>query len=216
MTSPTDIFRNSVWSVLNTIHTAMPGIVEAYDPATNKATIQPALNKAYETGPVPMPIMENVPVMFQSGSNFSINFPINVGDYVLLVFCERSIDLWKSVGGQVTPDDPRKFHLSDAVAIPGLMPFTGDFSKNNGTDFIISFAGSTIRIKSDGSVVIETASTVAIGTQTNELLKIISDLLSSLSNSVTTVEATPIQGGGPDMLYSQLLAQIEAIRGTIP
>lgn len=217
MSSPTDIFRNSVWSVLNTIHTAMPGIVQSYDPATNKATIQPALNKAYETGPMPMPLMENVPIMFQSGANFAINFPINVGDYVLLVFCERSIDLWKSVGGQVTPDDPRKFHLSDAVAIPGLMPFTGDFSKNNGEDFIISFAGSTIRINPNGAVVIETASTVAIGNQTTELLDIISQLMVLLQGNAVMGAAF----GGPLNLAFQgqvllLQNQIDAIKGTIP
>jgi hypothetical protein len=49
--------------------------------------------------------------------------PLTRGDYVLLVFCERSIDAWLSIGGIVDPDDYRKFDLSDAVAIPGLFPF---------------------------------------------------------------------------------------------
>lgn len=217
MTPLPQIFNNSVWSILSGIHTALPGIVKSYDPITNKATIQPALNKAYESGEIPMPILENVPIMFQSGVNFSINFPITEGDYVLLIFCERSIDLWKSVGGQVTPDDPRKFALSDAVAIPGLMPFVGDFSKNNGQDFIISFAGSTIRIKPDGAVVIETASTVAIGTQTNELLSIVSSLM-SLLQGLTVMGAAfggPLNAGFI-LDVAALQVRLDTITGTIP
>jgi hypothetical protein len=216
--NPTDVIRDSIWSILNNVHTALPGIVKAYDHSTNKATIQPALNKNFQSGPMEMPVMENVPVMFQSGSNFAINFPINVGDYVLLVFCERSIDLWKSVGGQVTPEDPRKFHLSDAVAIPGLMPFTGDFSKNNGTDFIISFGGSTIRIKPDGAVVIETASTVAIGNQTTELLNIVSQILQLLqSATAVNVPSTPFTGPlGIAGNALTLQTALDLIKGTIP
>jgi hypothetical protein len=224
MTSPTDIFRNSVWSVLNSVHTAMPGIVQSYDPATNKATIQPALNKAYESGPMPMGLMENVPIMFQSGSNFAINFPITVGDYVLLVFCERSIDLWKAVGGQVTPDDPRKFNLSDAIAIPGLMPFTGDFSRNNGEDFIISFAGSEIRIKANGDIQIKTSNKVAIGNETVELLQEISDTLAGIA-AITTTIIVPPSGGIPfpgeafpidnAATFNTIKTQIDSIKGTI-
>lgn len=219
MTSPTDIFRNSVWSVLNTIHTALPGIVKEYDPTTNKATIQPALNKAYETGPMEMPLMENVPIMFQAGANFAINFPIKEGDYVLLVFCERSIDLWKSVGGQVTPDDPRKFHLSDAVAIPGLMPFAGFTSTNNNEDFIISFAGSEIRIKANGDIQIKTASKIAIGSQAVELLQQISDTLAGIAAITVTVPPGteppapfPIDNAST---FTTIQSQIDSIKGLI-
>ena len=215
MTTPPDIFRNSVISVLNGVNTSLPGIVVDYDPSTNKATIQPALNKAYLSGAMAMPILENVPIMFPGGSGFNITFPIVKGDYVLLIFCQRSLDLWLSVGGQVTPNDPRKFDISDAIAIPGLQPFTGNFSNNNGTDFQISFGGSSITIDPSGAIQIKTDSTVAIGTSTNELLKIVSDLLQFLSTSLTTAVGQPIQGALPALIYSNLKAQVEAIRGTI-
>lgn len=218
MTNPTDIMRESIWSVLNNVHTALPGIVKSYDPLTNKATIQPALNKNFKTGPMEMPVMENIPILFQSGGSFSINFPIISGDYVLLIFCERSIDLWKSVGGQVTPNDPRKFHLSDAIAIPGLMPFSGFVSNNNGDDFVMSFEGSSIRIKSDGSVIIETSNTVAIGNQSAELLDIVSQILQLLqSTTAVNVPATPFTG--PLTISAAALAlqtQLDTIKGVIP
>jgi hypothetical protein len=220
MTTPSDIFRNSVYSILNNVHTAMPGIIVDYDSETNKATIQPALNKNYTTGPLPLPILENVPVMFQRSDSFTFHFPIKEGDYVLLIFVERSIDLWKAVGGQVTPNDKRKFDLSDAIAIPGLMPFTETPTENNNEDFVLSYAGSTIRIKSDGAIVIETSLTVAIGTQTTELLDVLSQTLGFLS-SLTAVPAIPSGGSPPQPLTFQasalaLQTQLDAIKGTIP
>lgn len=216
MTTPADAVRNSIFSVLNDVHTCLPGIVKSYDPSTNKATIQPALNKAFFAGAMPMPILENVPIMFPGGSSFNITFPVKPNDYVLLLFAERSIDLWLSVGGQVTPNDPRKFDLSDAIAIPGLQPFNSNFSGNNGNDFLISFAGSEIRIDSNGAIQIKTGSTVAIGNQTTELLQVISTLMTYLQGPAVT--GTTL--GGPlnpafTSLVSTLQAQLDAIKGTI-
>lgn len=64
MTTPTDIFREAVNAMLCNVHTSLPGIVVDYDGSTNKATIQPALNKNFTSGEMPMPILENVPILF--------------------------------------------------------------------------------------------------------------------------------------------------------
>lgn len=180
MTTPPDIIKNAINSSLNNVHTALPGVIISYDPSSNKATIQPALNKNYVTGVQSMPVLENVPIIFPS----FIKFPVVAGDYVLLIFCERSLDLWLSVGGQVTPTDPRKFDLSDAIAIPGLMPFTETFPNNNNQDFFISYAGSNIKIEADGNIIIKTSNRVGIGTSTTELLNIISQLMILLQGPV--------------------------------
>lgn len=208
MTTPADIFRNAVWSQLNTIHTCLPGIVKSFDPSTNKAVIQPALNKAYVSGPMEMPVLENVPVMFPK----NVFFPVSEGDYVLLLFSERSLDLWLSVGGQVTPNDSRKFHLSDAIAIPGLVPFNGDFSGNNGQDYSIQYAGSSISIKPNGDIIIKTASRVGIGNTTTEVLDIISQTLDLIA-SPTAVPAIPSGGSPPQPLT--IAAQASLLKGLI-
>lgn len=215
MTTPSDIIRNCVWSQLNTIHTCLPGIVKAFDPATNKATIQPALNKAYASGAMDMPVLENVPIMFPK----NVFFPVAEGDYVLLLFAERSIDLWLSVGGQVTPDDPRKFNLSDSIAIPGLQPFNADFSGNNGQDYSISFVGSSISIKPNGDIIIKTGNKVAIGNSVTEVLDIISQTLDLIA-SPTAVPAIPSGGSPPQPLTIAAAATalknlIDAIKGVI-
>ena len=216
MTSLSDIFRNSVQSILNSVHTCLPAVVLDFDPKTNKAKVQVTLNKAYFSGVVEMPIMENVPVMFPK----NIYFPLEKGDYVLLLFAERSIELWLNHGGIVTPDDPRKFNLSDAIALTGLQPFNDDFSNRNVNNFQISYKNSSINIKPNGDIIIETANKVAIGNQTAELLKIVSDLLGFLSTSITRNATQGIQGSDTDtispLFYSNLKAQLETIRATIP
>lgn len=214
MTSPSDIIRDTVNAMLANVHTSLPGIVVDYDPLNNKATIQPALNKNFTSGVIPLPILENVPIVFPK----NITFPVRSGDYVLLVFIERSIDLWLSVGGQVTPSDPRKFDLSDAVAIPGLMPFTDTYPDNNNQDFKISFAGSTITIKSNGDILIETSNKVAIGTSGAEVLDILERVISILETSLTTalgapIQQTPIPPNGDT--YTILKGLINSIKGVI-
>ena len=118
-TTLSDAIRNAVLYQQSIIHTAMPGIIVSYDYTTKKAQIQPAINKSYTNGTVqPMPVLSNVPVIFPFASGASITFPVNDGDYCLIICCERSIDNWLTTGGQVTPNDPRKMDLSDAEANP--------------------------------------------------------------------------------------------------
>lgn len=223
MTTPEQSIRLATDSGLNVIHTCLPGVILTYDHETQKATVQPSLRKVYQTKDAQgnnlvqnMPVLNAVPVIFQRSGTTSISFPLKPGDRVLVLVSERSLDEWiASTENQVTPQDPRKFHLSDATCIPGLYPFSDPLPLENNQDFVIKHEGSSITIKGDGEVDIKTSSKVAIGTSTNEVLKIISDLLDSLSTSITTPIGDPIQGALPALTYSNLKAQIEAIRGTI-
>lgn len=110
---------------LEEVHTAMPGVVTAYDATTQQCSVQPSISLAYEdeTGQRVVeepPVITNVPVAFQRGGGFRFTFPLVAGDTVLLVFSMRSIDRWQTKGGVVDPGDDRRFHLSDAIAIPGV------------------------------------------------------------------------------------------------
>ena len=224
MTSPVslaDAVRQAVLYQLGNIHTSLPAAIVEYDYEKQKASVQPLLNKSWADGTeTPMPILNDVPVIFPRAGGGSLTFPVRPGDTCLLVFIERSTDLWKTQGGQVTPDDNRKLDLSDAVAIPGLFPFSESSLADNNDDMLLTYAGSKIRIKSSGDVVIETATTVAIGTQTTELLDILSQLLVLLQGAATvTVPSTPFVGGLTPAFVASVLAlqnQLDAIKGTIP
>jgi hypothetical protein len=68
------------------------------------------------------PIVEDVPVVYPGGGGFFFTFDILPGSYVLLLFAERSIENWANLGGIGDPQSTRKCDLSDAIAIPGLLP----------------------------------------------------------------------------------------------
>lgn len=220
MTSPatlTDAIRNGVLYQLLNVHTAFPGKIVTYDYTQKRASIQPQIDKKYTDGTTqPMPILNNVPVVFPYASGASITFPVNEGDTCLVVCCERSIDNWITNGLQQPPTDPRKLDLSDGVAIMGLVPYNQTSPADNNTDFLISYAGSKIRIKADGAVVIETATTVAIGTSSTEVLDVLSQLMGLLTG--LTVMGTAF-GGPLDATFIvnvlALQAQLDAIKGTI-
>ena len=71
------------------------------------------------------PIITNVPVVFPASSKASLTFPIDVGDTVLCIFSQRSLDTFKASTepSTYTPNDARKFSIRDAIAIPGLFSF---------------------------------------------------------------------------------------------
>lgn len=216
MTTMTDAMRQAVLFQLYDVHTALPGQIISYDHTLQKASIQPSLKKSYLDGTTQeMPILNNVPVIFPKAGGASLTFPVLPGDTCLLLFIERSTDLWKSVGGIVAPNDPRKFDLSDAVALMGLMPFSEDSLAENNEDVLLTYKNSNIRIKSTGEIQIETASKVSIGNASAEVLDIVSKILGILITSVTTPTGSPIfQGTVPN--YTTLKAALDSIKGSIP
>src|SRR5277367_520337 len=107
MTSPktlNDAISLATNYALTGIHTALPASIISYDYTTQKATVQPLLNKVFSNGTtMPMPVLNNVPVIFPRAGGASLTFPVVEGDTCLLLFMERSIDLWLTIGGQVSP-----------------------------------------------------------------------------------------------------------------
>lgn len=108
---------------------AGPGMIVTYYPATQTADVLPMVSRpvVFDDGTEDLdelPIIPGVPVAFPRGGGCFVTFPIKKGDLVLLIYCDRSIDKYKSSGG-VTPTDPvdlRTNDISDAVAIPGFYP----------------------------------------------------------------------------------------------
>jgi hypothetical protein len=104
------------------VHTAFPGVVVKYDSATRRADIQPSLKREMPDGSfMEFPILPETPVLFFGTKKYAIHIPLEKGDEVLVVICERSLDKWKETGGKgIEEKDPRRFDLQDCVAIPGL------------------------------------------------------------------------------------------------
>ncbi len=117
-------------SLMSEIHTCMPGQVTAFDADTQTVSVRPCLKRKFlgETDPVELPIIDDVPVVYPGSGDLWLVFPVEVDSYVLLVFSERAIATWMNDGGVVDPAANRKFKLSDAVAIPGMLPSPVQFS----------------------------------------------------------------------------------------
>ena len=116
-------------SLMRDIHTCMPGIVTAFDRDTQTATVQPCLQRKFKgMEPQNLTPFENVPIVYPGSGDLWLVFDIEVGSYVLLVFSERAIATWMEKGDVVDPEMRRTFNLSDAIAIPGLLPGPAQFS----------------------------------------------------------------------------------------
>ena len=115
-----DAIEKTVADHINDLHTAIPAeIVDVnYDDGTVDVLPKAKINLA-SGEEIEYPQINDVPVLFPCGMSKDavIVYPLNRGDECLLVFCEQSLDYWRSSG--VTSSE-MKFSLSNAIAIPGL------------------------------------------------------------------------------------------------
>jgi len=173
MTTPSDIIGQAINFQLSGVNTCLPAEIISYDFTKQKASVQPLLKVKFTDGTIdPMPIIENVPVIFPSSKDFHISFPLNEGDTVLLLFSQRSIDNWLSTGGEVVPNDPRKFDLSDAIAIPGLRDFSQTSPAEDNTTFTLQLGSAKFKIDPSGTYCFKGA--------TEELMSILDELFTAI------------------------------------
>lgn len=197
-------------SLMSSVHTCLPGRVESFDYQARKATVKPLLKKQFLDGTVlPLPVLVNVPVVFPCTETAGVVFPVNKGDGVLIVFAERALERWLSSGEDSEPGDPRKFDLSDGVAIPGLFSFRQESFAPNNEDLVVRNAGQTVTVKANGDVEIGGAS----------LKKLVTDEFVTLFNNhthdyfpSTTPAPTPVPTAAPlvPMTSAHLTAKVSA------
>jgi hypothetical protein len=174
--SPTlgNLIDSRIRYTLSDLHTALPCTVLAYHPSTQSVDIQPLIRKEYSNDYIAdLPIIQGIPLLFQGTTNSLISFPINVGDIVLAVFCETSIDKWvNSQGEKVSPGKGQLHDLSDAFAIPGLQTFRTHNSPNPDNlevRFNVGTSNETsVKMKQDGSVDINAPLKVNINSPSSE------------------------------------------------
>jgi hypothetical protein len=109
------------------VWTALPAIIESFDPAAVTCVAQPAI-KAQVRAPdgstqwVTLPLLLDCPVVFPRGGGCTLTFPVSAGDECLIIFASRCIDAWYSSGGVQVQSEFRMHDLSDGFALPG--PFS--------------------------------------------------------------------------------------------
>lgn len=162
-----EVLRVAMQQTTDGMFVAMPGQIAIYDPATQTADILPMLQRpvVFDDGTEDvdlLPIIPGVPIAFPRGGGAFITFPLIPGDLVMLVFCDRSVDKYKSSPGTVpvNPIDLRTNDISDAVAFPGFypVPLALKDAVPSAADMAMGFENGThINITQTGSVEVTTA-----------------------------------------------------------
>ena len=138
---------------LGEVNTAIPAVINKYDPTKQEAEVIPLIKRKYKDGTaVDRAPITGVPVVFPASGGGIITFPVTKGDTVLLIFSQRSIDRWvRGDGSSVDPGDNRKHDISDAIAIPGLFSLSSAL-QSDPDNVIIKFSGASIALTPAGAI----------------------------------------------------------------
>lgn len=123
--NPELAFRQAFRGLQAEMWTALPGIVQSFDPAAQTCVVQPSImmpirGEDEKFVATVLPLLTDCPVHFPSGGNCTLTFPVKAGDECLVVFASRCIDSWWQSGG-VQEQAARRMHdLSDGFAIVGF------------------------------------------------------------------------------------------------
>lgn len=126
--SEPELFRRSLEAHLQSVHTAIPGIVVSYNPATQTANVRPAIKRLVPTAAEgeftaeALPVIPAVPVLWPRAGASWFAPVLEAGDGVLLIMCETDPNTYLRTGEVSEPGDVRRHSLAHAVAIPGLFP----------------------------------------------------------------------------------------------
>lgn len=191
-------FSNQV----DNMYTSIPCVVVAVRDNGNGAMvdIQPTVNQKFVDGTVSeRSAILGIPVSFPMSGSSGISFPIKVGTTGLAIFSMRSIETWKnSSGGFSVPNNRAKFDKSDAVFFPGIQPPSVNltqpskhtYSHSNEDTVVFNNIGTgaenEVRLKGDGTIVINTASKVEVNAGDVE----VNSSTSTINSSSVTVNAS--------------------------
>ena len=219
MSTINEVINSHIENALSEIHTAFPAQVLRYDAAKQCADFQPVIKKKFRDDSIlPMPVLHNVPIVFPSSGGGLLSFPVHTGDTMLVICCERSVDAWlSSDGGQIDPEDSRKFNLSDAVAIPGLYTFNKNRQPAS-NDVLLQYLSADIRIKDNSSITISTDSELNINCGGDVVIHSAKSIQIK-SDATLKIECTKAEFSGDieckNITCTQLTAQTEVTAGIV-
>lgn len=192
--------RDAVDAGLLETHTAIPGIIQKYDVATQTADIQIVVSRMNrEDGTTQqIPILPNVPIMHPRSESACVHLPIKAGDSVLVIFAERNIDDWRRTGNPGDAPDDRRHHYSDPVGIVGLFPDNKPLAIDSGdeTKLVVQCGDRKITVSDGGDILLgevggSDEEPVPLGTTLVTLLNNIFDLLVGGDFVLTTSAGNP-------------------------
>jgi len=210
------LLKNSHRELMKSVHTMLPGVVDSFDPVTQRAQVAVATAQALYGGKkLSFPPLLNVPVQFVRWGGFSMTMPVKQGDECAIHFSERSMDLFLKFGNiDRVPTETRFFDLSDAFIVPGL---------NSDNKIVPDYDKDNMVLKSDNGATVFTLTAdgkFSIKNGTAEFVETVSDLLAVLENETVVVTGGSSAGtyplaGNLSGAYTALKAKIDSFKRTI-
>jgi hypothetical protein len=119
-----EAMRTAIEGALTRHWTALPVIIESFDPVKMTASVQPAVKSmvVQQDGSqkyVDLPLIVDAPVHFPAGGGATMTFPLTKGDEAWAIISSRSIDAWHQSGGVQQQTDARVADISDAAIFVG-------------------------------------------------------------------------------------------------
>lgn len=208
-----EVFRLAIQSEIMKIRVNLPCKIIKVNSAQN-VDIQPLFKTRYIDGEVvDYPPIQQVPVSFPMGKDWSIKVPIAVGDYGYASFCDRDLDSFLAGSGEISePATSRSHNISDAIFTPGLVPFSQQV-KDTTTDLVVTNGKGVFRVQKSGKFIATNG--------TNELMDLlvkISEQLKLLSETLSTDTTNTIFG--PMKLnafatYNSISSEVNSIKNKL-
>lgn len=130
---------------VNGIHTAIPGQIVSFDPASGLAVVSPSMKYKKPDGTtIDYPNITGVPVYFPQGAaqKATIAYSVKTGDGCLLIVSEQSLDYWMY---QRETSSELRFDLTNTIALVGLFAAAGPgVQRACDEDAVVVTAGSTV------------------------------------------------------------------------
>ena len=183
------ILERKIRNVLMDVHVSMPAKITRYDYEKQQADCKPSIKRRFRDGTSQtLPVIPNVPVVFPRVNNSYVYFPLAVGDNVLLVFSDYSLDNWAFSNQEVDPEDVRAHNITDAFALVGGYDFNHPITDlANADDLIIKNNTVKITVKPNGTMSI-------VGTDGVDLVDEAHKLAEAGEAATVSVVTTPITG----------------------
>lgn len=201
------VMRQATFTMAHELRVCVPARVVAVNGEQN-VDLQPLLKTRRSDGTVEaMPMLRSALVMMPMGNDWSLKFPLAVGDIGLALFCDRSLDAWAVGQGEATdPADDRCHDLSDALFIPGLVPVPKQ-SKDGTQDLVLKNGSTVMRLKKDGRVTFSNGQ--------NELVDLLSQLIAAQSTLIDELTASIVLTSfGPAQFAATTLAKFAQVKAT--
>lgn len=153
------------------------------------------------------PVLVDCPYVVMQGAGAYLDMPITVGDYCIVLFNDRNMDVWWSTENVTAPADKRKHSLSDGMALVGInsnlspKQRDGTFVRLLGTSGPgaeeFSVKGQTLQtaLNTFTTSIISAVGTVGTPAQNAAALTAIGAAATALQSSLSTILSTEVKIG---------------------